>query len=68
MLLTKSFDISDSEGVNELLKDYCEHIKQKPDLANRFEELRYNPVLKARETVVKFYSDEVRQYYAGANS
>ena len=32
---------------------YYQHIKEKPALADRFEELRYNPVLKARQTVVK---------------
>lgn len=36
---------------------YYEHIKQKPELANRFEALRLNPVLKARTTVVKKLSE-----------
>lgn len=32
---------------------YYEWIKKHPDLANRFEELRENPVLKARSTIIK---------------
>jgi hypothetical protein len=36
---------------------YYEHIKQKPELADRFEALRLNPVLAARRTVVKRLAD-----------
>lgn len=36
---------------------YYVHIKEKPELADRFEALRLNPVLKARQTVVKRLAD-----------
>lgn len=35
---------------------YYEHIKNKPELVNRFDTLRQTPVLKARETVMKHMS------------
>ena len=38
-------------------KTYYEHVKDKPELGDRFEELRLNPVLKARATVVKKLGD-----------
>ena len=35
---------------------YYQHIKKKPELADRFEELRSKPVLKARQTVISSLS------------
>jgi hypothetical protein len=36
---------------------YYRHIKEKPELSDRFEELRQRPVLLARQTVVKSLKD-----------